>query len=379
MKRNKNRFYTTGLDNTIFLTYLALCLIGLLVLLDVSSFFKSLNIFYRQGAYFLISLVIVLVITYALDISRFRLIPYLLMIISTVLLVAVLRFGFEAGGAIRQIRIWFISFQPSTITRLALVFFYAFILSKYSEQLQEAKILEFIKRFPVLITMTILSFALIYFQRHFSAFAISGATLFCMLFFAGLRKRILILIVVLGIFSSYLILSHGDEFRKDRIKLFQKHSLFYRDHNVEISPDLERQVEKSLTVMSQGGLLGTGVSRGRAKHFFLPDAHTDYIYSVIGEEFGFLGALLILALHSVLFFQILRISMRQENLYLRYLCAGLGLNIFLNVLVNTGVAMSIIPATGTTLPFISYGGTALVVDSASVGVVLSISAKRKTV
>ena len=120
-----------------------------------------------------------------------------------------------------------------------------------------------------------------------------------------------------------------------------------------------------------------GVSRGRAKHYFLPEARTDYIYTIIGEEFGFLGAFLVLALHALIFFKAFKLAERQENAYYKYLCAGLAMNIFLNALVNTGVAMSILPSTGNTLPFISYGGSALLVDSASIGVILNISARRR--
>ncbi|MDD2331395.1 MAG: FtsW/RodA/SpoVE family cell cycle protein [Candidatus Cloacimonetes bacterium] len=379
MKRTKTQYYVSGYDQWIFISYLVLSVIGLLVLLDISSFFKSLGYFYRQLFYFGASLFIVMFIVYLIDIKKLGVLIHVLMGVSIILLLAVLKWGKVVNGAKRQLDIGFFSFQPSFISRVALIFFYAHVLAKYQDELKDSKIVEFISRFPWLIILTGLTYILIILEKHLSTLIISAGTLLCMLFYAGIRKRILLLVIILGLLAGYLIIKKGDDYRGDRIKLFQKHSLFYRDKNVQISSDKEYQVTESLTALSRGGVFGTGISRGRAKHFFLPEAHTDYIYSIIGEEFGFFGGFVVLALHGLLFFQILRISQAQDNLYLRFLVAGLGLNIFLNVLVNTGVAMSIIPSTGTTLPFVSYSGTAMLVDSASVGVVLSVSAKRKIV
>jgi len=131
--------------------------------------------------------------------------------------------------------------------------------------------------------------------------------------------------------------------------------------------------------LSSGRVLGTGTAGGRGKYRFLPEADTDYIFSIIGEETGFIGATIVIALYGFLFFRSLFGSWHNDDFYLRLVGAGLALNIFLNAMVNIGVAMSALPSTGVTLPFISYGGTSLVVNSVSVGLLLNISARRRQV
>jgi cell division protein FtsW (lipid II flippase) len=141
----------------------------------------------------------------------------------------------------------------------------------------------------------------------------------------------------------------------------------------------EYQVKESLTALTSGKLFGTGPDSGRAKHYYLPEARTDYVFTVIGEEFGFLGAMIVFGLHCLLFYKIMLMAFKQTDYYLQMVAMGLGLNIFLNVLVNVGVSMSILPSTGNTLPFISYSGTAMLMDSLSIGIILNISAKRKVI
>jgi cell division protein FtsW len=161
------------------------------------------------------------------------------------------------------------------------------------------------------------------------------------------------------------------------MKTYKKYSLFFPERDLSDSGDADYQVRESLTALTSGGFLGTGMARGRAKHYYLPEARTDYVFTIIGEETGYLGAMLVFLLHSTLFFASLKMANKQTDNYLKFLAAGMAMNIYCNVLVNTGVAMSILPPTGNTLPFISYGGSALLMDSIAVGVILNISAQRR--
>jgi cell division protein FtsW (lipid II flippase) len=138
-------------------------------------------------------------------------------------------------------------------------------------------------------------------------------------------------------------------------------------------------VKQSLISLASGKLLGTSPRKGTGKHYFLPEAKTDYVYSIIGEEFGFLGALTVLILYVFMFYRCVTNSVRYEDLYLKLLGLGLGMNIFFNAMVNIGVAISALPSTGVTLPFISYGGTSLLIHSFTVGLLLNISAERKVI
>jgi cell division protein FtsW len=194
-----------------------------------------------------------------------------------------------------------------------------------------------------------------------------------------LKSKLVITALVICLIGGIGVIKLGAKFRSDRLDIYKKYCILFKGKVPEISPGKEYQVKESITALSSGRIMGTGPDRGRAKHYYLPEARTDYVFTVIGEEFGFLGAMLVFGLHCLLFFKIMLMASKQTDLYLQLLAMGLALNIFLNVLVNVGVSMSILPSTGNTLPFISYSGTAMLIDSAAVGVVLNISAKRKII
>jgi cell division protein FtsW (lipid II flippase) len=377
MKKNRAQNYIVSYDKLILGSYLLLCVIGVLVMLDITSMQSSMVNFYRHIVFLGLALVAAILILYFFDLEKLRPLNPYLVYFTIFLLVVVLIKGTTVKGATRQLSLGFINLQPSFIARIALVFFFAGYLDKKNDQLVAANVKEFITEFMPLIVYAGLIFFLILYERHLSTLIIGGATLLGMLFYAGIRKRLLIGFLALGLVAGWVIINHGAEYRSSRLKTYKTYNLFSKNRPEPSNAAEEYQVKESLTALTSGGVFGTGMGRGRAKHYYLPEARTDYIYTIIGEEFGFLGALLVFGLHALLFFRAFRVAERQEDRYLKFLCAGLAMNIFFNALVNTGVAMSILPSTGNTLPFISYGGTALMIDSASVGVILNISAKRR--
>jgi len=324
-------------------------------------------------------MIVAVVILYAFDLEKTRVLAPYMVYLTLILLIIVLFKGSTIKGATRQISLGFISFQPSFLARVVLVFYFAHILDKRHEELLAATPIKFLTDFAPLITLTGFTFLLIILERHLSTLIIGGATLYGMLVYAGTKKRVLLLIALIGILGAVAILTHGADYRKARLTTYKKYSLFFKDRNTAKADDSDYQVKESLTALTSGGLIGTGIARGRAKHYFLPEARTDYIFTIIAEEFGFLGAIFVFGLHCLLFFRSFRMANSQESRYLKFLGVGLAMNIFFNVLVNTGVSMSILPPTGNTLPFISYGGSALLIDSASLGVILNISAVRRIV
>jgi len=380
VKRNRLSSYVIGFDRTILLSYLLLAIIGLIVMVDISSVQSSMMYFYRQGFFFVISAIVAIVILYVVNLEKMRFANTYLVYLAIIMLVMVLLKGTTVKGATRGLRLGPLSVQPSFFARIALVFFFANVLDKKNELLQATKnILHFPQNFPELSLLSLLVFGLIFMEKHLSAIIIGGITLISLLFYAGIRKRIILILLAVGLIAGMLIITKGDSFRMQRMRTFKKYSLFFKERDLSQSADADYQVRESLTALTSGGLFGTGISRGRAKHYYLPEARTDYVYTIIGEEWGYLGAMLVFLLHSMLFFATLRMANRHENRYYRFLGVGMALNIYANVLVNTGVAMSILPPTGNTLPFISYGGSALMMDSIAVGVILNISAQRRTV
>ncbi len=378
-RRNKNQHYIVSFDKYILLTYCLLCLVGLITLLDISSVQSSLKYFYRQLFFGVISIITAITILYTVNLEKLRVLSPYFVYIAIILLIIVLLKGNTVKGATRQLSFGFVNFQPSVLARLALVYYFAHILDKKNDELVSSNLSQFVVNFLALLIVTGITFLLIIMERHLSTLIIGGLTIYGMLIYAGAKKRVLVTIALIGIIAAGLILANGADYRKGRLTTYKKFSLFLKPQSEIKIEDSDYQVKESLTALSSGGLLGTGIARGRAKHYYLPEARTDYIYSVIGEEWGFLGALIVFGLHCFLFFRCLWMANAQENRFLRFLGVGLAMNIFCNVLVNTGVAMSILPPTGNTLPFISYGGSALLIDSIALGMLLNISAKRRYV
>ena len=133
------------------------------------------------------------------------------------------------------------------------------------------------------------------------------------------------------------------------------------------------QIIQSLYAIGPGGLLGQGFLKSRQKQFYLPEPQTDFIFSIIAEEFGFLGILIVAGLFALLFYKIVKIALRSENLFNKYLAFGLGFGIIIQAILNLSVVIGLIPVTGVTLPFFSYGGSSLLVSMISVGIILSIA------
>jgi cell division protein FtsW len=353
--------------------------IGLIVMVDITSVQSSMAYFYRHLIFLAISATAAILILYFFNLPKLRFTNTWLVYIAIFMLVWVLVKGSTIKGATRQLNFGLFSFQPSFFARIALIFFYASVLDKKNQLLRDTKnILRFPENFPALTLLTAIVFILILVEKHLSAIIIGGMALMGMLLYAGIRKRILLIILGLGLIVGSLIILKGASFRMQRLHTYKKYSLFFRERDLSATADADYQVRESLTALTSGGLLGTGIARGRAKHYYLPEARTDYVYTIIGEESGYLGAMIVFLLHSTLFFASLKMAEKQEDRYLKFLAAGMAMNIYCNVLVNTGVAMSILPPTGNTLPFISYGGSALLMDSIAVGIILNISAQRRT-
>ncbi|MFO7660803.1 MAG: FtsW/RodA/SpoVE family cell cycle protein [Candidatus Cloacimonadaceae bacterium] len=379
MKRSNNKIFVTDYDKTILYAFLSLIVIGLLIQLDINSVRNSMVFFYKQFAFALVSLVLALFTLFYINLDKLRRWNMALIVLTIVLLALVLWRGTSIKGAVRGINFGIVNFQPSYLARVALIFYVANIIDKKREELSKSGVVDFIKHFLPLLVIAGSIYALIMAGQHFSALVISAASLVCLLFLGGLKFRIVGILLLVTIIGAFAIIKMGASFRSERLDIFKKYCLLIRDDNIKIEKSKEYQVKESLTALTSGKLFGTGADRGRAKHYYLPEARTDYVFTVVGEQFGFLGAIVVFGLHCLLFIKTMLMAYKQTDFYLRLVAMGLSLNIFFNVLVNVGVSMSILPSTGNTLPFISYGGTALLIDSISIGAILSISAKRKLI
>ncbi|MCD4830157.1 MAG: FtsW/RodA/SpoVE family cell cycle protein [Candidatus Cloacimonetes bacterium] len=376
-----SRTYMVGFDQWMLGAYVLLCLAGLYFMLDIQSTRPSLTIFYKHLVFCLVSVVAMLAAFRLADLTRLRKLNFAFMLLTLGLLTLVLFIGTGAGTVRRFLPLGPINVQPSVIARVMLIFYVAHLLDKKKNLLPQSTPVGLWRHFKPLLIVPAITYGLILSGRHFSTLVISGVTVLSMMWLGRVRMRTMLLTLCIIAVGGVLVLTLGEGYRRGRMNIFRHYSLYgsiLGAENHELQSDAY-QVQESLVALSSGRTMGTGASGGRSKYLFLPEAGTDYVFSIIGEEVGFIGATLVVLLFGVLFYRGLFGAWRTEDFYLQLLGAGLSLNIFLNAMVNIGVAMSALPSTGVTLPFISYGGTSMLVNSVSVGLLLNISARRRTV
>ncbi|MBC8384125.1 MAG: FtsW/RodA/SpoVE family cell cycle protein [Candidatus Cloacimonetes bacterium] len=375
------RKYAIQYDYYILFAYILLMLIGLYTQLNISSVRSSMTFFYKQVMWFFISLFAVWFAFKKVNFDTLRKLIPIFLILTIALLILVLWIGTEVNGAIRSISITIpvinltFNIQPSLIARVFLIIYFAHIISKKEKFIERSTPIGFVKYLHPLITIPIAIFILILLENHFSPLIISGMTLLSLLFLSKIKLTTISLIISILLICAFLVIIFGPKFRGDRIAIYEKYSLFHKILGIESDyrGENDYQIKESLISLSSGQIFGTTPRRGTGKHYFLPEAKTDYVFSIIGEEFGFIGASIVMLLYFFLFYRSLLSSHLSKSLFMKLVGYGIAMNIFYNAMVNIGVAISSIPSTGVTLPFISYGGTSLLVNSFSIGLLLNIS------
>lgn len=286
--------------------------------------------------------------------------PFLILAIALLIAVKFTKFGYSAGGASRWIRFGGFTFQPSEFARFAMVLYLAYSMDKKQDKLKDF----YVGFFPHILVLGILA-ALIIIQPDFGSVLILGAITWIMLFVGGGRLLHLLasLTALLPVVYYFMI---NAEYRLKRLMSFLDPWQYPSDEGY--------QIVHSLMAFGTGGIWGTGIGQGYQKLFYLPEPHTDFIFSVIGEEFGLVGVLVILGLYAMIFWRGIWIARNTENTFGSLLAVGLITSTGLQVGVNMAVTLALLPTKGLTLPFLSYGGTSLLMNMASIGILMNIGA-----
>jgi cell division protein FtsW len=253
------------------------------------------------------------------------------------------------------------SFQPSELSRFVLIIYLSYSMSRKLDKLEDFYI-GFLPHVMVLGIFTVL----ILLQPDFGSAVILGTVTWIMMFVGGVRLKYLVSSLLIGIPTVALFLVSAN-YRIQRLIAFWD--------PWQHASDLGYQTVHSLMAFGAGGLWGAGVGKGYQKLFYLPEPHTDFIFSVIGEELGFAGVLLIICLYGLIILKGIKVSMDAEEAFESFFALGLTAAMGLQVCVNMGVALALLPTKGLTLPFLSYGGTSLILNMASVGFLMNIGAK----
>jgi cell division protein FtsW len=287
--------------------------------------------------------------------------PILGVCVFLLILTMVPGFSVHVKGASRWLRLGSFSFQPSEVAKLALVIYMAYSLDKKGEQVRD-----FLDGFlPHLIVGGILVLLVLSQPDMGMAVILAGMT-GMMLFIGGARIKHLALTGMAALpLAIYAVI--GKQYRMERLLTFL---------NPWEDP-LQRgfQIIHSFFAVASGGFWGAGLGAGKQKLFYLPEPHTDFIFAVVAEELGFIGVCIILILYCLLLYKILHIAINARDRFGYYLAVGIAFMVGFPVLVHLGVVLGLLPTKGMTLPFMSYGGSSLLLNLTALGILLNIRAQ----
>lgn len=356
-----------SIDKTLIFAVIALVLIGLIAVYSSTSVLASVKAKYadRGGMIYLQKQLFTLLIGFLLMLlfifippSVLKNIVFPMLIFSFILLLLVFTpLGVTAGGARRWLKLWPTSFQPSELVKLAMVFFLAWYLSHSGYQRDK------IKHFLIPVGLMGV-FQLIFLkQPDFGAVMTLGIITFTMLFIGGVSLRFLGFSFLFAI--PLIVYLAREPYRWKRITAF-------------LDPWADPQgsgfqLVQSLIALGSGGLTGQGLGEGKQKLAYLPEIHTDFIFAHIGEEMGFIGVCAVVVLFFLICIRGFRIATGLHEPFYYFLASGITLMISTQALINFAVVTGLVPTKGLPLPFISYGGSSLVVNLVAVGVLLNLS------
>lgn len=355
-------------EKSILFPVILLAGLGVIMVYSASSAISmkthdSVFYFMQKQAFFCVISLGLMFVAASFPYQFYKPMAYVILVASLALLCLVLvpSLSVKAGGAHRWIRLFGLTFQPAEPAKLALIIFLAYSLSK-----KQALIKVFSVGFIPHLFIFSLFALLIIFQPDFGTVAVLAVITWVMMFVAGVRILHLLSLVPLAIPVLYFLILKVD-YRKERILAFL---------NPWADPyDTGYQITHSLKAFGSGGVFGKGLGLGMQKLHYLPEPHTDFIFSIIGEELGLLGVLGVFILYGVLIWKGARIARSAADTFGSILAFGLTTYLAIQMIINTGVALGVMPTKGLTLPFISYGGTSLMVNMLAVGILMNIGSQ----
>lgn len=357
---------TKFLSSSLFLSIFALLGIGLVqvysssYIFAIESYGDGLYFFKRQAIFTVLGL-IALVAAVQIPFEKIRQWGWVVWVGAAVLLLATFipGLGVRVGGALRwlQLPLGF-RFEPSELLKISFSFLVASLVCKHQNSLRNVKWgwISLMILFPLLVLLK---------QPDFGSFAIILAVAVALLFTFGLSLKYLLASGLAAIPMFYFLVWNVG-YRRARVQAFLD----------PWSDPAQKgfQVIQSMLSIHSGGLTGEGLGQSQGKLFFLPEAHTDFTMAILGEEMGFIGICLVLLLFGFVVFRGFRLAIKTDDLFKKTLALGLTITFAFSVFINMGVVMGLLPTKGLTMPFLSYGGSSLVIICFMFGILLNIEA-----
>ena len=354
------------MDRTVLIVTYLLTLIGLIIMFSASGvlaetrYGDSTFFLKRQSLWLLFGLVVLHWVAQR-DYNVWKtLTPYGLVLTFVLLVLVLLPFlGTQVNGARRWLRVAGFSIQPGEIAKLSIVLYLASFLVRKEENL-----ITFTRGVMAPMAVVGLFAGLLLLEPDMGTAVVLTLLLFGLLFLGGARLPHLLGLGVCLLAVAYALIMQSD-YRRRRLLNFLDP---WQD-----SADTGFQLTQSFVALGNGGLFGVGLGDGRQKLFFLPEAHTDFVLALVGEELGFLGTGLLITLFAILIVKGFKIAGEAPDAFGRHLACGVTLLVGIQVLINMSVVSGLLPTKGLTLPFVSYGGSSLIVSLVAMGILLSIS------
>ncbi|MFH1698957.1 MAG: putative lipid II flippase FtsW [Candidatus Zixiibacteriota bacterium] len=320
--------------------------------------FSSHAFFLKRQIIYLVLAYIVMYLAIRIDLEKARKLIFPGLILAFALLIIVY-IPNPIRGTHRWLSTGFFTFQPSEIFKYMILFYLAHSLSQKGRSLDNLKL--YIWPYgPILLAGTLL----IVFEPDLGSILVLGTTVIILLYLAGARLNHLAIAIGGSAIAVYLLVFIAG-YKKSRV-------LDFFDWMAD-PMQAPHQVKQSVLSIANGGIWGTGLGNGIFKQFFLPEPHTDFIFASIGEELGLLGLIITLGLFYAVIWRGFRIASGQPDKFRYLLASGLILCLAINICINIAVVLGLIPTTGLPLPFLSFGGSSLVVSAAAVGLLLNLS------
>lgn len=354
-----------SLDMAFLLLVLILCAFGLLMVFSASYAYASYyigNSFHyiqKQAVFAAMGLVAMLVLSRIPYYIYKNISSFIYLFALFLMLLVVIANG---GGAGRFINIAGTTFQPSELMKFAIIVIFADLIGKNYSKMDTLRY----GIIPFLVALVPVILILVVFQRHLSATIIICAIGAVMMFVGGMKLRYFMPFIPVGVLVVLgVIMVKGVDYWGERIS-------GWMDPFSDVS-NTTWQTVQSLVAIGSGGLMGLGLGNSRQKYLYLPEPQNDFIFAIVCEELGLIGAILVIVLFALLVYRGFSIANKAPNKFAAMLVVGIVFQIALQAILNIGVVCNAIPNTGISLPFFSYGGTALMVQMAEMGVVLNVS------
>lgn len=352
-------------NKLLLLAVILISLFGLLMIYSSSNIWAEYKYndpykYLKSQAIFLIIGYILMIIISKFPYQNYKKLANIIFLTCTIMLILVLIPGI---GTVRNgSRSWFgigsLGLQPSEFTKLGLIIFTSKYLANNTKELKNIK-----KGVLPILGVLLLIFGLIMLEPDFGTGVVIVMTIIVLLFISGVKINFFIKIGILGLLGVIILILIAP-YRLERIISF-------------INPWTDPlgsgfQIIQSLYAIGPGGLLGLGFGNSIQKHFYLPEPQTDFIFAIISEEFGFLGVLIISTLFITIIYSGLKISMRCQDNFGKFLAFGITFGLAFQTILNLMVVVGLLPVTGVTLPFLSYGGSSLLISLINIGILLNI-------